>query len=504
MLRRCAPRNDRPCRSRPGPTGRLLALAALSLIATGAAAQSVRPDSLPPLPPTIHLYGEDLPTGADLPALDAPGAVALTLDEAVALALARNPGQRVSALEAIRAQTDVTPGNAGYGVSLDATASAGGQRSDTFFGRGGRRDSTSTGNAGGFGGTRTSTTVSTGLTLGTVLLDGGGRAAALRRLRLEARRAAFTTDADAEALALATTTAYLDVARQAGLASARAEAVAVSTDRLRISAAEVRIGTSAEVDAAIALTDLNADRSALLRQRIALAAARATLGGLLALDDPDAVTAADPLRLDAAPNLAFFDAVAVAGNRRVRARETAEAVADAITDEVRARYRPRVNASVGAGLAATDAGFLPPAFEPVVGPTVRYGFTFAFPILDRGERRRELDVATIRLLQAEAATEDAAAGVRSDAARLSAAARGFRALAGLEAGNERVARQNVRVALAQLQLGLITPIDLRLVQLALVDVQTRRVEAVYQTRTAEASLRALAGLLLPPDAAVAD
>ncbi len=488
--------------------GRGVLLATLLVaLAVPAAAQSVRPDSLPPLPPTIRLYGESLPTGADLPTFDAPDAIALTLDEAVALALDRNPGQRVSGLEAIRALTDATPGNAGYGVSLDATASVGGQRSDVFGRGGGTRDTSATGGVGAIlagGGARQSTTASAGLTLGTVLLDGGGRAAALRRLRLDARRAAFTTDADAEALTLATATAYLDVARQTGLADALAEAVAVSTDRLRISAAEVRIGTAAEVDAAIALTDLNADRSALLRQRIALAAARATLGGLLAFEDPDAVTAADPLRLDAAPDLAALEAAATAGNRRVAAARLTEGVAGAIVDEVRAVYRPRVTVSAGAGLTATDDGFLPPTFAPTVGPNVRYGLAFSVPILDRGERRRELDVATIRLLQAEASTADAEAGVRSDTARLTAAARGFRALSALEAGNERVARQNVRVALAQLQLGFITPIDLRLVQLALVDVQTRRVEAVYQTRTAEASLRALAGLLLPPGAAVAE
>ncbi|HEX9950994.1 MAG TPA: TolC family protein [Rubricoccaceae bacterium] len=487
---------------------RISALFLFTALAVPAAAQSVRPDSLPPLPPTIRLYGENLPTGADLPALDAPGAIAITLAEAVALALERNPGQRVSALEAVRARTDVTRGNAGYGVGLDATASAGGQRSDTFGGggSGGGTDSTGTGggNTGGSGGSRATTTASAGLALSTVLIDGGGRAAALRRLQLQARQAAFSADADAEALVLATASAYLDVARQAGLVDALAEAVDVSTDRLRISAAEVRIGTAAEVDAAIALTDLNADRSALLRGRIALAAARATLGGLLALPDPDAVTAADPLALDPAPDLPRLEAAAVAGNRRVRQSVVAQDVAEAITEEVRARYRPQVGASVGASLAATDTGFLPPSFNPAVGPAVRYGFTFSVPILDRGERRRELDVAAIRVLQAEAATADAEAGVRSDAARFAASARGFRALAALETQNERVARQNVRVALAQLQLGLITPIDLRLVQLSLVDVRTRLVEAVFQTRSAEASLRALAGVLLPPEAAVAE
>jgi outer membrane protein TolC len=216
------------------------------------------------------------------------------------------------------------------------------------------------------------------------------------------------------------------------------------------------------------------------------------------------VTAADPLVLDPIPDLAGLEAEATRGNRRVRQSLVAQDVAEAITDEVRARYRPQVGVSAGASLAATDTGFLPPSFDPAIGPAVRYGFTFSVPILDRGERRRELDVAAIRVLQAEAATADAEAGVRSDAARLAASARGFRALAALETQNERVARQNVRVALAQLQLGLITPIDLRLVQLSLVDVRTRLVEAVFQTRSAEASLRALAGILLPPEAALAE
>ncbi|HEX8384675.1 MAG TPA: TolC family protein, partial [Rubricoccaceae bacterium] len=321
--------------------------------------------------------------------------------------------------------------------------------------------------------------------------------------RLEARQSALAADADAEALVLATTTAYLDVTRQAGLVAALEEAVGVSEDRLRISAAEVRIGTAAEIDAAIALSDLNADRSALLRQRIALAAARATLGGLLALADPDAVTAADPLALDPAPDVADLEAAAVAANRRVQQFAVAEEAAAAVVAEVRSRYRPLVRASAGAGLSAVDTGFLPPSFAPAVGPTVQYGLALSFPLFDRGERRRELSVATIRVLQAEAETADVAAGVRSDAARFAAAARGYRSLAALEAQNERIARQNVRVALAQLQLGLITPIDLRLVQLSLVDVQTRLVEAVYQTRSAEAGLRALVGGLLPPAAALA-
>ncbi len=73
----------------------------------------------------------------------------------------------------------------------------------------------------------------------------------------------------------------------------------------------------------------------------------------------------------------------------------------------------------------------------------------------------------------------------------------------LETLNAAIARQNVTVATAQFRLGFITALDLRLVQLTLVDTRARRVEALYPARRAEAELRLLAGELLPPEAALA-
>ena len=134
---------------------------------------------------------------------------------------------------------------------------------------------------------------------------------------------------------------------------------------------------------------------------------------------------------------------------------------------------------------------------------MRYGLTATLPIFDAGERQRRVESARIELRQAELTTEGERVANRARAARLAVTARGFRALVDLETLNERVARENVRVALAQLRLGFITPVDLRQIQLTLVDVRTRRVEAVYQARLAEAELRLLAGVLLPRGAVAA-
>lgn len=473
----------------------VLAAAVLAPALLGAAAAraqetpSLRQDSIPPLPDSLRLYGDTLPTQPDLPILESTGApLPLTLEEAVAIALTRNPDAAVSALEAVRAQNDVTRGNAGYLPTLDASAGVVGSRGGSF---GGGSDSTG-------GGARTSTAVDAALGLGYTVYDGGLREATYRRLQADARRLELLAAADAEALALDVTAGYLDVARQTGLVEALREAVGVSEDRLRITRAEVEIGTAADIDAALALADYTADRALLLQQQVRRAAARAALAGLLALPDPDAVVLTDALTLGPPPALDVLASEADRLNRRVLAFEVAEDVAALGVDQVRSEYRPTVRASAGVGLALFDTGFLPPDLSPTLGPDLRYGVTASLPLFDGGERSRRLDNAQIRLQQAELTTRGERVAARARAAGLAATVRGFRALVELEELNERVARENVRVGLAQLRLGFISPVDLRQIQLTLVDVRRRRVEAIYQARLAEAELRLLAGELLPP------
>jgi outer membrane protein TolC len=288
------------------------------------------------------------------------------------------------------------------------------------------------------------------------------------------------------------TLAYLDVVRQARVAGAVAEAVSISEDRLRIESAEVQIGTAAEIDAALALSDLNADRAALLGQALALTQARTALGELLALAEPAAVDVTDSLALGPTPDMAALAALAESGNSRLRALELGRVVAETASAEVKAEFAPTVRFAAGAGLSAFDRGLLPRG-DPTIGPEVSYGITASIPLFDGGDRRRRMANAEIRVRQAELAVADERASIRSALARVTSAVAGRRQLAALEEQNRAVARENVRVALAQFQLGFITPIDLRQVQVALLDAEVRLVEAVYLALLAEAELRFLAG-----------
>lgn len=462
----------------------LLFCASLTLSLRAQDGGEVLTDSLPPLADSLYIYGTALATGAALPLFDAPAtALPLSLDEAVRLALDNNPGVAISTLEAQRAANDATPGNAGYLPTLNANSRVIGSRSGAVTGGVNNQN------------VRASTGYSADVTLGYTLFD-AGRGATLARLRAERRRFALLAEADAEALAYVVAQTYLDAARLQQLVVSHARAVQISQDRLRIEQSEVEIGTSAEIDAALALADLNADRANLLRQRLALAQARAALGGLLALDDPAALVITDTLALDTPPDVALLTAIISTGNRHVQALRAALDAAERAIREVRAEYLPVVGASAGVGVLGATDGLFPQAL-PTSGADLRYGLTATLPIFDGGNRRRRLENAQIRARQAELDIADVHASLRADASQLATAIEGYRALAALEVQNEAIARQNVRVALAQLRLGFITPIDLRQVQLTLLDAEARRIEAVYQASRAEFELRLLAGQLLP-------
>ncbi len=475
-----------------------LLVACLLPISASAQNEPAERSGVAPLPDSLRLYGVTLPTNPQLPDFGGPDdALRLTLDEAIAVALAQNPDAAVSQLEAQRAARDVTLGNAGYLPTVDVNAGVSGFRGGGLFG--GDQQGGGAQGGGGGGNVRTSTIADASIVLGYTIYDGGLRSATYRRLQADARRLQLLAEADAEALVLEVATAYLDVARQVALADAFAEALAVSRTRLSITQSEVRIGTAAEIDAALALADYNADRSNLLQQQVRAAGARATLGGLMALSNPTGVAPSDTLALGPPPNLEALTSQATDQSRRIRALEEGEAVAAQQVDQVRSEYLPTIRGTVSGGVTSFDQGFAPPAFDPTVGPDVRYGLTASLPLFDGGERSRRVANARVALRQAELTTSGERLSTQARAARLSATASGFRALSDLEALNESIARENVRVALAQLRLGFITPVDLRQIQLTLVDVRTRRVETVYQALIAEAELRLLAGELLPAE-----
>ena len=489
----------------------LAGLAAVS-IATPVAAQTVpaqalptqapppssplSPKRLPPLPDSLRLYGGTLAVRTTLPEFaPADDAPRLTLDEAIRRALVAGPQRQIAVLDAAVAAGNATRAAAGYLPTVDATTGFSTGRSGPL----GRTDD---------GRDRSSSTLSAGVSASYTLFDGNRRAATLARLRATARSAAYDADATAEALVRDVVGAYLDVVRQQLTVRTREEAVAVSEDRLRIENARVGIGVAAQVDAALALADLNADRAALLSQRLALQQTRLALARLAVLDTPDVQVVTDTtgrLPEGALPGGAtgrkgdderLAEAVATAEaapTSAVRAFASDAEAARAAADEVAREFLPTVRLTSGVGTSFFGPGIVPVVGEQL-GLDLRVGVAASLPLFDADDRARRLEAARIRVAQADLRTDDARREQRYAVARLRAALDGYRALLELETQNRAVARQNVRVALAQQELGLLSSLDLRQIQLSLVAAEQRRIDALYTLLETEAELRYRAGL----------
>lgn len=458
------------------------ALAGAAAAQTPAPSSPLSPRRLPPLPDSLRLYGTALAVRTPLPDLAPPAdAPLLILGEAVRRALVVNPRRQIAVLDAAVAAGDATRANAGYLPDVDASASLGGSRSG---GTGRASDGTGSG--------RTSSSLGGGVTVGYTLFDGDRRAATLARLRANARATAFESDAVSEALVRDVVAAYLDVVREQLAVGTREETVAVSEDRLRIEQARVSIGISAPVDAALALADLNADRAALLSERLRLRQARRALAELVALDVPDVRVATDTTGLLPAGTLPTATLAGGAADAfvppDVRALEADERVAAAAVREVASEFLPTLRFTTGLGLTTSAADWLPIADE-AGSLDLRYGFSASLPLFDGGDRARRLEAARVRVAQAELRTDAARRAQAFALAQLRDTREGYRALLDLETQNRAVARQNVRVALAQQELGLLSSLDLRQIQLALVAAEQRRLDALYTLLDTEAELR---------------
>jgi outer membrane protein TolC len=398
----------------------------------------------------------------------------LTLREVTARVLEQNPTVVIARIEREIAQRDASLGNAGFlpTLGLTATQRRVPTRPDLSF----RSDNYLL-------------DVSAGASV--TVFEGLARVARYRRLQALAAARAFDAEATAEGVLADAYVTYFDVARQQEQLAVLREAVALSTERLRIAAGRRDVGAASELEVRRALVDLNADRAVLLRQQNALAQSKALLNRLL---DRSGVTfrVTDSVAVDT--TLALEALVADAGGAPdLRAARAAEEAAEAARTAVRRELWPRVDLTAGYVFSDVTDPLLPPA----QAGGFSYGLTATFDLFDGFERRRRLQNAALQQRQQQLAVDRTQTALLTALESTYAVYRRSLTLVALEAENAEAARQNVTVALERFRLGVSTSLELREVQRALTDAQSRLVAAVFEAKQAEVELLTLSGRLLP-------
>ncbi len=405
----------------------------------------------------------------------------LTLEDAVRATLEHNFEVRMARNDARIAANDYSLGNAGFLPSISMRA----QQSRRTYGRDTGDSANPVFNS--------VNTVDVGMNLSTTLFDGFRQFTAYQRLESQMELAELGADWTTENTVAGVVTAYYDLVRQQEQIEVMQEAVDISEERVEIAELRRDLGSGSELDVRRARVDLNADRAALLRQRVSLTNAKAEFNRLLGRDIGLDYVVADSIRIEEPLALDALRTSSLQNNKTLAVVRQGEETAQLARREVQSEWFPSIGLTAGYAFneLTQELGML--ASQP---PGLSYGLTANIPLFDGFNRRRRRANADLRLRNAELAVAETNIALET---RLENAHQNLRfslELVDLERENVSLAKLNLEVALERFRLGTITSVDLREVQSALTNAEGRFITAQFEAARAQTQLLQISGTLL--------
>lgn len=328
------------------------------------------------------------------------------------------------------------------------------------------------------------------------IFDGLGMFIARDRLAELVRSGEANAQVTIETTVADVSTAYYDVIRQQERVNALRDALdSISAERVRLARDRFEVGQGAKVDYLSAQVDYNTDKAALITQEQAMQNAKIALNALLARDRAtdfvvtDTITFRRNINLDALREQARRQnpaLLAAALNRRLAALdvEAQKAALYPIIDALGGYNYATQNNAAGFGIRTGRTG------------SFSYGLRATVPILNGFNQRRLVQNAKISQIIAE--QQEADLLVQTDAAleQTFVNYRNSLRLVDVETQNLSLARQNVDIALERYRIGVATPLELREAQRNAVAVETRLIEAEFNTKVAEIELQRLSSAIV--------
>ena len=286
---------------------------------------------------------------------------------------------------------------------------------------------------------------------------------------------------------------YYDIVRSRLQERAITEVIALNEERLRIAEARLAAGFAAQTDALQARIDLNQRRADLLNQQTATAAAKRTLNRLLVRPAGTAFGVDENLANTYAPDReALLQKVLSENPALVSLRKSADLAALAV-DESRTLNKPRITGTGQLNVQRSDngSGFL--LNNTQAGLSVGAGLVI--PLYTGGNIKRQVQVAQVQAQQASLRVEAQRLAVESELDDRIAFFQSQQEVLQLEEDNVKNARENLNVSTERFRLGQTNALEVQTAQNSLEQALARRNLVQYNLKSAEISLRLLAGEL---------
>lgn len=409
----------------------------------------------------------------------------LSLQQAISTALENNYDIKLINNDLLIAKNNVNVGNAGILPRLDASFSEGGARQNTTR-------TQSNGNEQTLNGVR-NTNMSYGVALGWTIFDGLQMFTNYERLK-ELQKSG---EVNAKATVLNTISivvnAYYTVMKEQQLVIARDSALDVSNWRLQIANNKLTLGRGSKLDVLTATVDYNTDTSAYLQEINLLKTAKTTLNQVMARDLNIDFKVDTTIRIDAKLDYTMLSGQMSQLNPELQNAFINKKIAELNLKQVKGQRYPVV---------AVNSGY---EFQRSTSPTgfntqqrangLTYGLTASLNIFNgflqrQNERNAKIQISSAEL-NLDKTRQDISAQLISDYQNYLTNLE----LLEVEQKNVELAKQSLEITLEKYRLGSIAPLELREAQRNAIDAVSRYVEAQYQAKLTEITLKELSGTL---------
>jgi len=411
-----------------------------------------------------------------------------SLQECIGTGLENNYSLRITRNSEEIARNNFTAGNAGFLPSLDLSGRHSGTLNNTTQNL---TDGSQTNTSGVF-----NTTSSAGVTLGMTIFNGFSVQTTYKKLNELKNIGELNTQMGIENLISNIASAYFNYVKQVRSWNNLEYALALSRERLRIDEERYLLGSSSKLNVLQSRVYFNADSSRLSKQTETVRATEIQLNELMAVEDLSRPFSSADTAIQVYTDLLYEKLLeeTLNGNTSLLIAGSNKTVSEYDYRLVVSRSYPYLNLSSGYNYNLNTYSNSSSRNQLTNG--VNYGLTLGMNLFDGFNQRRSIANSSIDRETKELRYQEVEQGVKADLLTIYNAYRNYLDLIALEEQNLSTATENLSIAMERYRLGNLSGLDLREVQLSLLEARESLLSVQYQAKLAEISLLLISGRIM--------
>lgn len=409
----------------------------------------------------------------------------ITLNEAIKIALEKNYDIQLAKDDILISENNYSIGNAGFLPKVDLNASKTRTVNNTKqeYSSGSSVDKKNAG----------SNSTNAGIALSWTIFDGLKMFISFSKLKEYKELGEIKLRSQIENSVFDVIKNYYEIVRQKQNYKSALENISISEERLKIAQEKFSVGSASKLDVLRAQVDLNSDKSNLLNQEVILSSLKVSFNNLLSLPVENEFDVEDSIEIKDDISFQKIKELAYEKNSSLLQAEKLKLISAYDINSTFTDYLPKISLSTGYNYlqSVADAGLV----KSNKSYGYNYGISFSWNLFNGFNTQIAYENAKINfdknLIYLESIKNDIEASIVI-------AYKNYKKnleILDLEKTNVSVAKENLELAMEELKLGSISPIEFRDVQRNYINAQSRLIAAEFTAKISESELLKQSGVL---------